>query len=101
VTTHQKTSLLLDFRVEAAITSRYAMYRGVLYTVNFMADDKSVSVSFRVTPRFKRLLQAAAAREYRSQTNLLETLLFAHCAKHNVEEETGKLPSPAKQGKKK
>ncbi len=79
----------------------YSMYRGVLYTVERMAEEKSVSVSFRVTPRFKRLLQAAAEREHRSQTNLLETLLFAYCAKHGVEEETGKLPSPVKQGKNK
>lgn len=63
-----------------------------------MPEEKSVSVSIRVTPRFKRLLQAAAEREHRSQTNLLETLLFAHCAKHGLEEETGKLPSPVIQG---
>ena len=78
-----------------------AVYRGVLYTVDPMAEEKSVSVSFRVTPRFKRLLQAAAEREHRSQTNLLETLLFAHCAKHGVVEETGKLPSPVNKGRNK
>lgn len=64
-----------------------------------MVEEKSVSISFRVTPRFKRLLQAAAEREHRSQTNLLETLLFAHCAEHGVEN-AGNLPSPVKQGKK-
>jgi hypothetical protein len=41
-----------------------------------MAEEKSVSVSFRVTPRFKRLLQTAAEREHRSQTNLLENCSF-------------------------
>ena len=79
----------------------YAMYRGVLYTAAPMAEEKSVSVSFRVTPRFKRLLQAAAEREHRSQTNLLETLLFAHCAKHGVDEDAGDALSRVKQGKKK
>lgn len=44
-----------------------------------MEETKTVSVAFRVTPRFKRLLEIAAAREHRSQTNLLEALLFAHC----------------------
>ena len=77
------------------------MYRGVLYTVAPMTEEKSVAVSFRVTPRFKRLLQAAAEREHRSQTNLLETLLFAHCVKHGVEEDTGEIPSRVKQGKNK
>ena len=78
------------------------MYRGVLYTVEPMSEEKSVSVSFRVTPRFKRLLQAAAEREHRSQTNLLETLLFAHCVKHGIEEEDAEeIPSRVKQGKNK
>lgn len=78
------------------------MYRGVLYTAEPMSEEKSVSVSFRVTPRFKRLLQAAAEREHRSQTNLLETLLFAHCVKHGVkEEDSGEIPSRVKQGKNK
>jgi hypothetical protein len=44
-----------------------------------MPAEKTVSVSFRVTPEFKELLQVAAAREQRSQTNLLEKLLFDHC----------------------
>ena len=77
------------------------MYRGPLYTTDPMAEEKSVSVSFRVTPRFKRLLQTAAEREHRSQTNLLETLLFAHCVKHGVEEDAREAPSRVKQGKKK
>lgn len=41
-----------------------------------MAAEKTVSVSFRVSPRFKALLEAAATHEYRSLTNMLETLLF-------------------------
>jgi hypothetical protein len=50
-----------------------------------MSEGKNVSVSFRVSPRFKRLLEAAAARERRSQTNMLETLLFAYCEEHGLE----------------
>ena len=50
-----------------------------------MPEGKNVSVSFRVSPRFERLLQAAAARERRSQTNMLETLLFAYCEEHGLE----------------
>jgi len=44
-----------------------------------MKEQKTVAVSFRVSPRFKRSLAAAAARERRSQTNLLEYLLFTYC----------------------
>lgn len=50
-----------------------------------MPEGKNISVSFRVAPRFKRLLEAAAARERRSQTNMLETLLFAYCEEHGID----------------
>jgi hypothetical protein len=32
------------------------------------------------------LLEAAAARENRSLTNMMETLLFAYCERHGVRE---------------
>lgn len=54
-----------------------------------MPAEKTVSVSFRVTPKFRELLEVAAAQEQRSRTNLLEKLLFDHCRK------TGVLPPPA------
>lgn len=44
-----------------------------------MPLSKSITVCMRVTPRFKRLLELAAAREQRTQTNLLEWLLTEHC----------------------
>ena len=53
-----------------------------------MPEAKSISVSFRISPRFKQLLEAAAARERRSQTNMLESLLFAYCEEHSVEVDT-------------
>jgi hypothetical protein len=52
-----------------------------------MSSVKSVSVSFRVSPRFKVLLEAASAKEHRSQTNMLETLLYAFCEQHGIEVE--------------
>ncbi|WP_194724093.1 hypothetical protein [Noviherbaspirillum malthae] len=51
-----------------------------------MPSEKNVSISFRVSPRFKMLLEAAAARENRSLTNMMETLLFAYCERHGVRE---------------
>jgi uncharacterized protein (DUF1778 family) len=50
-----------------------------------MSAEKTVAISFRVSPRFKRLLEAAAARENRSLTNMLETLLFAYSEQHGLE----------------
>ena len=51
-----------------------------------MTAEKTVSISFRVSPRFKALLEVAAARENRSLTNMLETLLYAHCEQHGLKE---------------
>jgi hypothetical protein len=49
-----------------------------------MPAEKTVAVSFRVSPHFKQLLEAAAARERRSQTNMLETLLFDFCQQQGI-----------------
>ena len=56
-----------------------------------MAAEKTVSVSFRVSPRFKALLEAAATHENRSLTNMLETLLFSHCQKQGIKEPSAKM----------
>lgn len=49
-----------------------------------MAAEKTISISFRVTPKFKELLELAAAQDNRSQTNMLEALLFAHCKERGL-----------------
>lgn len=48
-------------------------------------DGKRIPVSFRVTPQFKRALELAAEREQRSQTNLVEKLLFDFCRKSGID----------------
>jgi uncharacterized protein (DUF1778 family) len=49
-----------------------------------MPAEKTVSMSFRVSPRFRAMLQAAATREHRSLTNMLETLLYEHCERRGL-----------------
>ncbi len=66
-----------------------------------MAEEKSVAVSFRVTPGFKRLLEAAASQANRSKTNMLETLLFEYCKVNGIEDTTTARPSVEEQGVKK
>lgn len=56
---------------------------------------KPIAVSFRVSPRFKQLLQLAAARENRSQTNMLETLLFSYCEREGVYPEAHNIKNKA------
>lgn len=63
-----------------------------------MVAEKTVSVSFRVSPRFKALLEAAASHENRSLTNMLETLLFSHCEKLGIKEPKVKV-TRAQEGK--
>lgn len=68
-----------------------------------MSAEKTVAVSFRVSPRFKHLLEAAAAREHRSQTNMLEMLLFEYCEQQAIDEPSTAAPAhesaPAKKKK--
>jgi uncharacterized protein (DUF1778 family) len=59
-----------------------------------MAAAKTVSMSFRVSPKFKALLDAAAAHENRSLTNMLETLVFAYCDKLSLKEPAAKVGKP-------
>jgi hypothetical protein len=64
-----------------------------------MPAEKTVPVSYRVSPRFKLLLEAAAANQRRSQTNMLETLLFDFCEQHGIElSTTTELTSKAPKG---
>ena len=60
-----------------------------------MPAEKTISVSYRVTPEFKELLELAAAREKRSRTNLLEWLLAEHCRG------TGLMPGPSTEARSK
>lgn len=48
-------------------------------------DSKRIPVSFRVTPEFKRCLERAALAERRSQTNLIEKLVFDYCKSVGIE----------------
>lgn len=64
-----------------------------------MPAEKTVAVSFRVTPRFKLLLEAAATRNHRSLTNMLETLVYSYCEQEHIEplpaKADGRVPKPA------
>ncbi|RZL86437.1 MAG: hypothetical protein EOP82_29965 [Variovorax sp.] len=64
-----------------------------------MPEGKTVSISFRVSPRFKGLLEAAAAKERRSLTNMLEALLFAHCERNGIDAPSSSGPDDPSQGK--
>ena len=58
-------------------------------------DEKRIPVSFRVSARFKNCLKMAAEHEQRSQTNLIEKLVFDYCLKEGLDSEvTGKQRSP-------
>ena len=76
---------LNPFGVTLVLDTSGCMYGGALYSPPAMPAEKTVAVSFRVSPQFKLLLQAAAARERRSQTNMLEALLFDYCEQHGID----------------
>lgn len=49
-----------------------------------MPAEKTVPLSLRVSPEFKALLGSAAATDHRSITNLLESLVYAHCEQRGI-----------------
>lgn len=49
-----------------------------------MAAEKTVALSLRVSPQLKTMLEVAAAQEHRSLTNMVETLVLAHCAQNAI-----------------
>lgn len=59
-----------------------------------MAAEKTISISFRVSPRIKGVLGAAVVRKNRSLTNMLEPLVFAHCDYLGFKESVGKVKKP-------
>jgi hypothetical protein len=48
-------------------------------TGRLVVPKKSAVLAVRVTPEFKETLRRAAAQERRSQSNLLEVLLYDYC----------------------
>lgn len=54
--------------------------------IPFMEAEKTVGLSFRVTPTMKRKLEAAAAQERRSLTNMFEVLVDDYCRMHGIGE---------------
>jgi len=51
-----------------------------------MQSEKTVGLSFRVTPEMKRKLEVAAAHQRRSLTNMFEVLVDNYCEMHGIGE---------------
>lgn len=78
------------------------MLQFAIHVPDAMNAEKSVGLTFRVTPRTKRLLVAAAEREQRSLTNMFEVLVAEFCQRAGiVEVETKSTPMRATRSGKK
>lgn len=53
-----------------------------------MKAARSVAVTFRISPRTRGLLEAAAAHERRSLTNMFEVLVEDFCLRKGIVEPT-------------
>lgn len=61
-----------------------------IQVLNAMNAEKSVGLTFRVTPKTKRLLVAAAEHEQRSLTNMFEVLVAEFCQRAGIVEAEAK-----------
>lgn len=53
-------------------------------TEDNVKNTKTEQVGMRLSPEAKRLLKAAAARDHRSISNMIEHLIFEHCDKQQI-----------------
>jgi len=64
---------------------RSLLYSNLQYRGGWvMSAEKTVSISFRVSPDLKAKLEAVAAKENRSLTNMFETLVLNHCQREGL-----------------
>lgn len=49
-----------------------------------MAGTKTATLTFRIEPRLKEALRAAAEREHRSIANMVEVMIREYCGKEGV-----------------
>ncbi len=49
-----------------------------------MTDTKTEQLNLRMSPKAKALLRAAAAKEHRSASNMVEHLVLDYCEKHAI-----------------
>lgn len=59
---------------------------------------KTEAINLRMSPIVKGLLRAAADREHRTLSNMLEVLILEHCRRNSIEASDNEVafpPSPA------
>lgn len=49
-----------------------------------MSTGKTSTLTFRIEPRLKEALRAAAEREHRSIANMVEVLIRNHCGNNDI-----------------
>jgi hypothetical protein len=59
-----------------------------------MSKLKTDTLTFRVEPRIKRALAAAAKRERRSLANMLEVMVLEYCYAHAIKVPSADAPDP-------
>lgn len=66
-----------------------------IHAYGAMDAEKSVGLTFRVTPKTKRLLVAAAEHERRSLTNMFEVLVADFCERTGIADDKTSTPKRA------
>ncbi len=49
-----------------------------------MSNNKTATLTFRIEPKLKKGLQAAAARQHRSIANMVEMLIRDYCERNGI-----------------
>ena len=73
-----------DEHLQLLVSCLCSMYGEPQYKGIRMDAEKTVGLTFRVTPRMKRMLEAAAEHDRRSLTNMFEVLVEDFCERNGV-----------------
>lgn len=94
-------------RLAAVLSTNHARICGCylcckMQYISRMDAEKTIGISFRISPRTKHLLAAAAEHERRSLTNMVEVLVEDYCRRQSIGfegDETTGLPRATAQVK--
>lgn len=63
-----------------------------------MTERKTETVNLRFTPSMKELLRFMAAREHRTQANMIECIVLDYCERNGIDVRVASNPSATAEG---
>ena len=90
------------FMIRNVCTSALHLARIIIPYINArfsaMTERKTETVNLRFTPSMKELLRFMAAREHRTQANMIECIVLDYCERNGIDVRVASNPSATAEG---